>query len=55
MVLTADGVPILFHDNTVDRITSCSGLVEYMTWTELNTLDISEKHPLRQGVYKYLK
>ena len=47
LVLTADDVPVIFHDSTVDRVTSGSGAIENLTWDELQTYDISVKHPLK--------
>ncbi|UOQ57519.1 hypothetical protein MUN78_01340 [Leucobacter allii] len=37
--LTADGVPVLMHDETVDRTTSGGGAVARWTLAELRTLD----------------
>ena len=37
--ITADGVLVLIHDESVDRTTNGSGLVEKMTLTELKELD----------------
>ena len=37
--ITADGVLVLIHDETVDRTTNGSGLIEAMTLAELKTLD----------------
>ncbi len=37
--ITADGVLILMHDETVDRTTNGSGLIEEMTLAELKNLD----------------
>ncbi|MDT8304908.1 MAG: glycerophosphodiester phosphodiesterase, partial [Anaerolineae bacterium] len=36
---TADGVLVLSHDDTVDRLTDGSGRIKDMTWQELQTLD----------------
>lgn len=37
--LTADGVPVIIHDPTVDRTTSGTGAVEDLTLAELKALD----------------
>lgn len=36
---TADGVLVLSHDDTVDRLTGGSGRISEMSWEELQTLD----------------
>ena len=36
---TADGVPVLLHDDTLDRTTSGSGPLRGRTWRELGALD----------------
>lgn len=41
---TADGVPILMHDETVDRTTNGSGLLSKMLFSELRKLDAAAKH-----------
>ncbi|RVE75623.1 hypothetical protein OJAV_G00000610 [Oryzias javanicus] len=47
---SADGVPILMHDDTVDRTTDGSGALSQMTFSELRKLDAAAKHRLR---YKF--
>ncbi|WP_449418732.1 glycerophosphodiester phosphodiesterase [Phormidium nigroviride] len=37
--LSAEGVPVIFHDTTLDRITQTSGKVRDKTLEELNALD----------------
>ncbi|PWB96274.1 glycerophosphodiester phosphodiesterase [Salinibacterium hongtaonis] len=37
--LTSDGVPVLIHDETVDRTTNGTGRVDEMTFAELRSLD----------------
>ncbi|XP_003971984.1 glycerophosphodiester phosphodiesterase 1 [Takifugu rubripes] len=44
---SADGVPILMHDETVDRTTNGSGSLRHMKWSELSKLDAAAKHRLR--------
>jgi glycerophosphoryl diester phosphodiesterase len=39
-MLSADGVPVLMHDDTVDRTTGGSGAVSRLTFAELRQLDI---------------
>ena len=36
---SADGVPILMHDLTLDRTTNGSGDLAYLTWEQLSALD----------------
>ncbi len=44
---TADGVPILMHDETVDRTTNGSGPLSKMLFSELRKLDAAAKHRFR--------
>jgi glycerophosphoryl diester phosphodiesterase len=44
---TRDGVPVLMHDETLDRTTSGSGRVASMTLAELHTLDAAARAPTR--------
>lgn len=44
---SADGVPILMHDDTVDRTTNGSGPLSQMTFSQLRKLDAAAKHRLR--------
>ncbi|XP_035254654.1 glycerophosphodiester phosphodiesterase 1-like [Anguilla anguilla] len=44
---TADGIPVLMHDETVDRTTNGSGPVGKLRFVELRKLDASAKHRLR--------
>lgn len=41
---TADGVPILMHDETVDRTTNGSGPLNKLLFSELRKLDAAAKH-----------
>lgn len=44
---SADGVPILMHDETVDRTTNGSGPLSQLKMSELSKLDAAAKHRLR--------
>lgn len=44
---SADGVPVLMHDDTVDRTTDGSGELSQMSFSELRKLDAAAKHRLR--------
>ncbi|KAM9314507.1 glycerophosphodiester phosphodiesterase 1 [Pholidichthys leucotaenia] len=44
---SADGVPVLMHDDTVDRTTNGSGPLSQMRLSELSKLDAAAKHRLR--------
>lgn len=44
---TADGVPVLMHDETVDRTTNGSGPLSKLRFSEVNKLDAAAKHRLR--------
>ncbi|KAF7688262.1 glycerophosphodiester phosphodiesterase 1 isoform X1 [Silurus meridionalis] len=41
---TADGVPILMHDDTVDRTTNGSGPLSKLRFSEVSKLDAAAKH-----------
>ncbi|XP_028829780.1 glycerophosphodiester phosphodiesterase 1 [Denticeps clupeoides] len=43
---TADGVPVLMHDETVDRTTNGSGALSKLRFSELSQLDAAAKHRL---------
>uniref|UniRef100_W5KHE1 Glycerophosphodiester phosphodiesterase 1 n=1 Tax=Astyanax mexicanus TaxID=7994 RepID=W5KHE1_ASTMX len=43
---TADGVPILMHDETVDRTTNGSGPLSKLRFSEIGKLDAAAKHRL---------
>jgi len=42
--LSADGVPFLLHDATLDRTTNGQGLAAELTWDELSRLDAGSWH-----------
>ena len=42
--LSADGVPFLLHDATLDRTTASRGLAGARTWSELSRLDAGGWH-----------
>lgn len=47
LALTKDGVPIIFHDLTIERLTGKTGTIRDMNWKDLRELDITHNHPLR--------
>lgn len=50
---TADGVPVLMHDETVDRTTNGSGPVSKLHFVQLRKLDAAARHRLKYVcVYK---
>ncbi len=52
VMLTSDGVPVVFHDESTDRLTGHRGLVSDMKISELRGLKIAGKHriPLLEEV-----
>ncbi|GAB6025785.1 Glycerophosphocholine phosphodiesterase [Chamberlinius hualienensis] len=44
-----EGVPILFHDEFIDRVTNESGKVDQLPLAHLKSLDISERHLLHKN------
>ncbi|KAK0142010.1 Glycerophosphodiester phosphodiesterase 1 [Merluccius polli] len=45
---TSDGVPILMHDETVDRTTNGSGPLSQISFSELSKFDAAAKHRLSE-------
>ncbi|MBL7253952.1 glycerophosphodiester phosphodiesterase [Paractinoplanes lichenicola] len=37
---TADGIPVVFHDATLDRVTDGAGAIESLTWADLRSVRI---------------
>lgn len=48
VTLTADGIPVIFHDRYVDRVTEATGELSSMTYEEVRKLDISTNHAFRE-------
>ena len=46
--ITADGVPVLFHDNDLDSKTNGSGSISYKSWSEVS--QVRYKSDSRQGI-----
>ncbi len=42
--LTKDQVPIIFHDDTLERVADISGTVAQMTYAELKDVDVGSNH-----------
>lgn len=50
VMLTADGVPILIHDETLQRTTDGRGFVSHLEWADISRLDAGGKfHPAWAG------
>lgn len=47
--VTADGVPVVFHDDTLERCTDGSGPVAIRTWEGLSSLDAGHRFSLDGG------
>lgn len=45
--LTADQVPVVFHDNNLERMTGKTSIINRTNWSELADVNLSEKHPFR--------
>ena len=44
--VTADGVPVVFHDPTLDRVTDRTGRVETLPWAEVAAARIGGREPV---------
>ncbi len=44
--VTADGVPVVFHDATLDRVTDRSGRIDQLPWSEVATARIGGREPI---------
>lgn len=44
---TADGVPVLMHDETLDRTTNGTGKVSKVQFVQLKRLDAAVRHRLK--------
>lgn len=47
VTLTADGVNVVLHDDTLDRTTTCQGLVASKTLADLGACSLQNKEPIR--------
>lgn len=52
---TADGVPVLMHDETLDRTTNGSGPVNKIAFVQLRRLDAGLRHRMRYAKQEYAK
>ncbi|WNV77741.1 glycerophosphodiester phosphodiesterase [Geodermatophilus sp. DSM 44513] len=44
--VTADGVPVVFHDAVLDRVTDRTGRVDQLTWAQLSGARIGGREPV---------
>nr|CAD7415943.1 unnamed protein product [Timema poppensis] len=51
LTLTADNMPIIFHDTSVERVTLRTGNIQEMMWADIKKLDIAAKHPFNYESY----
>jgi len=49
VALTLDNVAVVFHDDTVDRVSDKTGHIDQMTFDQVKQLDVAAHHPLRDG------
>ncbi|XP_050296888.1 glycerophosphodiester phosphodiesterase 1 [Anthonomus grandis grandis] len=47
VTLTSDGIPVVFHDSTLERMADSNVVVSQTAYEVLKDIDISVKHPLR--------
>ncbi|KAK5649904.1 hypothetical protein RI129_000933 [Pyrocoelia pectoralis] len=45
VALTADDVPVIFHDKTLDRVADSEKMLSKTLWEDLQKIDISVRHP----------
>ncbi len=44
--VTADGVPVVFHDATLDRVTDRTGRVDQLPWSQVTAAHIGGREPI---------
>ena len=44
--VTADGVLVVFHDGTLERVTDRTGRIEHLTWAEVSEARIGGREPI---------
>ncbi|XP_018576685.1 glycerophosphodiester phosphodiesterase 1 [Anoplophora glabripennis] len=47
VTLTKDGIPIVFHDKTLERMADMNVVISQTAWEDLQNIDISVKHPYK--------
>ncbi|KAF5270431.1 hypothetical protein FQR65_LT05619 [Abscondita terminalis] len=48
VTLTADDVPVVFHDKTLERVAESNKIISSTAWEDLNKIDISVHHPFKE-------
>lgn len=51
--ITRDGVPVLLHDPTVDRVTDGVGLAAELAWSEMEALDAGHQFANAKGEFPF--